>query len=902
MDMQDEESQMEEDILKLQLHSIPLNLNWTQNDPEEEDDDDDEGDDDVPGISLDYRPSNLNPTTGSTLDPNQPSTSTAGISHEEFQDEAGNSEVDSQDEASDEEELIDLSADFEPTPLNLLKLNFAYQEVIEQQIATVDRLLHENHYKTSMLMENMDLNPKKAKKPAKLEYALFKRQFFKDEGGYGPPNIDLERRGSELGSHFVPYVMPCPKWTKTTEAALLSGVEKNARRSTSEPIMTQLEYLQEKYKNNPTTELQKKIEDSEKKLEKVHEIPISDLMGNCDSPWDWYSISNVDLENSQTAGCCRLHWKNNSCPSINKGPWTEEEDKKLVYLVAKHKNLDWNVIASELESNRVPIQVLQRYQQKINTFIKHRPWTPEEDEKLIQLVNKFKVGNCVPYSQISFHHGGRSATQVCHRWTKTVDPSFKRTRFTPEEDAKLFRAVVLYGTRWSVIRDLGIIPNRNDAQLRERYMNSLIDKRCEWTKSEDGKLAKLVKQLGEGNWAVIAKELTGRTDCQCLRRWTTIKKYKAEGREVLYPRRLHQMNGITKVRRELARAICQEHIAVKKESDGDATASGKFKIPLAMAKLNGLHDIDYQNDKRTCKILKSLSPDMSSEEVIKLYHEILKPRRYQSRKPRMQRLADKNLNDDIFETLFRLYQPYRKKMLDEKNPLTVVLSKIERNSEGITPKSIFISFVKALNINAEKALDTIKHNKVKKSNVKITQIKMKDLLRNQLTQDGANKPGKRKQQPRLINSDEKSGSDAKTSQTRTFVRNLYLPVTAPNRGTIRGYRELCKHRETRVKRAKTILDLPDDENKDKETDINDVETKSTEKFKTDQLLTHLRSTYKYKILRSRFNALFTWPTLLSSLVPYTRRQSDKLLMPTVRTKRTLSKEAEEFRAKKQKLS
>ena len=45
------------------------------------------------------------------------------------------------------QELIDLSSDFSPTPLNLLKLNFAYQEVIEQQIAMIDRLLKENHCK-----------------------------------------------------------------------------------------------------------------------------------------------------------------------------------------------------------------------------------------------------------------------------------------------------------------------------------------------------------------------------------------------------------------------------------------------------------------------------------------------------------------------------------------------------------------------------------------------------------------------------------------------------------------------------------------------------------------------------------------------------------------------------------
>jgi len=45
-----------------------------------------------------------------------------------------------------DQELIDLSEDLPPTPLNLLKLNLAYQEVIVQEIAKVDNLLKENNY------------------------------------------------------------------------------------------------------------------------------------------------------------------------------------------------------------------------------------------------------------------------------------------------------------------------------------------------------------------------------------------------------------------------------------------------------------------------------------------------------------------------------------------------------------------------------------------------------------------------------------------------------------------------------------------------------------------------------------------------------------------------------------
>lgn len=41
-------------------------------------------------------------------------------------------------------------------------------------------------------------------------------------------------------------------------------------------------------------------------------------------------------------------------------------------------------------------------------------------------------------------------------------------RWTPEEDALLLKAVAKYGTKWSQIRDSGLVPGRHDSQLRER--------------------------------------------------------------------------------------------------------------------------------------------------------------------------------------------------------------------------------------------------------------------------------------------------------------------------------------------------------------------------------------------------------------------------------------------------
>ena len=55
-------------------------------------------------------------------------------------------------------------------------------------------------------------------------------------------------------------------------------------------------------------------------------------------------------------------WLNMLQPSINQGPWTKSEDKKLKELVAASKERNWDVISKELESGRTPFQSFHRFE------------------------------------------------------------------------------------------------------------------------------------------------------------------------------------------------------------------------------------------------------------------------------------------------------------------------------------------------------------------------------------------------------------------------------------------------------------------------------------------------------------------------------------------------------------
>ena len=111
-------------------------------------------------------------------------------------------------------------------------------------------------------------------------------------------------------------------------------------------------------------------------------------------------------------------------------------------------------------------------------------------------------------------------------------------RWDAKEDANLIRAVVQYGQQWAKIRDLNILPGRNDAQIRERweedssstssssicrYVNCLMDRaRGPFTKEEDEKILELVKQQGSFSWSKVAKSLPGRNDNQVSKRYKVL--------------------------------------------------------------------------------------------------------------------------------------------------------------------------------------------------------------------------------------------------------------------------------------------------------------------------------------------------------------------------------------------
>ena len=97
-----------------------------------------------------------------------------------------------------------------------------------------------------------------------------------------------------------------------------------------------------------------------------------------------------------------------------KHPFSVEEDLEILQFVQVHGTKNWRLIASQL--NRSPKQCRERWNGHLNPTINKGPWSFEEDLILAQKQNE--LGN--KWAQISKFLPGRTDTIVKNRWNTSV--------------------------------------------------------------------------------------------------------------------------------------------------------------------------------------------------------------------------------------------------------------------------------------------------------------------------------------------------------------------------------------------------------------------------------------------------------------------------------------------------
>ncbi|XP_035798522.2 snRNA-activating protein complex subunit 4-like isoform X2 [Amphiprion ocellaris] len=465
---------------------------------------------------------------------------------------------DDDDSSSDESVGLSLSVD------SCLQMNLVYQQVVQetlnllethllhnqrQQVDThllhnqrqrVDtHLLHNQRQQKELLFQlsgpirespREQSAPSSYQQPITMYLGRFLKPYFKDKlTGLGPPaNQETKEKVSRMTGCLDDRKLKVKRWESWQKTLLIHSVSRDNLRRLIQPKLSKVDYLTQKQSSAVQTDrqhLREQIDSLEREIDLLRGKKEEELIGGRYEEHDWQKISNIDFEGTKDANDIRRFWQNFLHPSINKNRWSPEEVQHLKEVSRRQGDRHWDVIATELGTGRTAFMCLQMFQRFVSDSLRRGSWTPSEDVLLRELVEKMRIGNFIPYTQMSYFMEGRDPAQLIYRWNQVLDPSLRRGPWTKEEDQLLLRAVSRYGEKnwWKIRLE---VPGRTDSSCRDRYHDSLKAglKRGAFTRQERDLLLRLVEKHGVGHWAKIAAEIPHRFDAQCLREWKKLNR------------------------------------------------------------------------------------------------------------------------------------------------------------------------------------------------------------------------------------------------------------------------------------------------------------------------------------------------------------------------------------------
>jgi hypothetical protein len=152
---------------------------------------------------------------------------------------------------------------------------------------------------------------------------------------------------------------------------------------------------------------------------------------------------------------------------VLKGKWSNEEDERLIKAVIYMGAKNWENVAQYLEG-KSSIQCKYRWSKILKPGLIKGPWTVEEDKKLLDWVNKERTSKWSACAQLI---KGRSGKQCRERYFNTLIPSVKKGNWTIEKDYILFNLFNSYGTQWSKINKF--FTGRTENSIKNRFYSTL---------------------------------------------------------------------------------------------------------------------------------------------------------------------------------------------------------------------------------------------------------------------------------------------------------------------------------------------------------------------------------------------------------------------------------------------
>lgn len=177
----------------------------------------------------------------------------------------------------------------------------------------------------------------------------------------------------------------------------------------------------------------------------------------------------------------KQRWHNLLKFYISKDPWTPEEDRLMCQIVESRKSLsDWKGVAQELnEKNPTKVyrsakQCRERWNNHVNPAIDRGPWTPEQDIKLVTAF--IELGK--KWSQIAKELGTRTENAVKNRWHSLIrrvgvidSASSDMTELEEREKAKQLLKLISEGSELEKGARSDLLVNSKGSVLKDQQLD-----------------------------------------------------------------------------------------------------------------------------------------------------------------------------------------------------------------------------------------------------------------------------------------------------------------------------------------------------------------------------------------------------------------------------------------------